>query len=94
MHFILFSKRIISENGFNDIEHYMFEDHEMIRRAATECMCNLAMCEDVSVLQKFKSCYHKAWTICYFSRKLRIVKIKKRFEFFNVKRLRYFFKKF
>lgn len=39
-------KRIISENGFCDIEHYMYEDHEMIRRAATECMCNLVMCED------------------------------------------------
>lgn len=43
-------KRIISENGFNDIEHYMFEDHEMIRRAATECMCNLVMCEDAKKL--------------------------------------------
>lgn len=27
----------------------MFEDHEMIRRAATECMCNLAMSKEVRV---------------------------------------------
>jgi hypothetical protein len=26
----------------------MFEEHDMIKRAATECMCNLVMCEDVS----------------------------------------------
>ncbi|KAL7674454.1 hypothetical protein ACOME3_000735 [Neoechinorhynchus agilis] len=29
---------------YSDIEHYMFEEHEMIRRAATEVVCNLA-CE-------------------------------------------------
>lgn len=35
--------RIMTEkNGFASIENYMFEDHEMLRRAATECMCNLA----------------------------------------------------
>lgn len=31
------------------IEGYMFEEHEMIRRAATECMCNLAMSKEVRV---------------------------------------------
>lgn len=30
------------KNGFSSIENYMFEDHDMIKRAATECMCNLA----------------------------------------------------
>ncbi|MGH0182760.1 UNVERIFIED_CONTAM: hypothetical protein FKN15_010671 [Acipenser sinensis] len=25
----------------------MFEDHEQIRQAATECMCNLVLCKDV-----------------------------------------------
>lgn len=29
------------------IEGYMFEEHEMLRRAATECMCNLAMNKEV-----------------------------------------------
>lgn len=29
------------------VEGYMFEEHEMIRRAATECMCNLAMSKEV-----------------------------------------------
>lgn len=30
------------------IEGYMFEEHEMIRLAATECMCNLALSPEVS----------------------------------------------
>lgn len=29
------------------IEGYMFEEHEMIRRAATECMSNMAMSKEV-----------------------------------------------
>lgn len=29
------------------IESYMFEDHEMIRLAATECMCNMVLSEKV-----------------------------------------------
>lgn len=29
------------------IEGYMFEEHEMIRLAATECMCNLALSPEV-----------------------------------------------
>lgn len=31
------------------IEGYMFEEHEMIRRAATECMSNMAMSKEVWV---------------------------------------------
>ncbi|XP_072175845.1 protein unc-45 homolog B-like [Diadema setosum] len=37
--------RIIKEEGFSQIENYMFEDHDMIKRAATECMCNLVLNE-------------------------------------------------
>ena len=40
-------KRILKESGFADIEHYMYEEHQMLRRAATECMCNLVVQEEV-----------------------------------------------
>ncbi|KAG5280693.1 hypothetical protein AALO_G00062950 [Alosa alosa] len=40
-------KKIIKENALPDIESYMFEDHEQIRQAATECMCNLVTCKEV-----------------------------------------------
>ncbi|XP_061176890.1 protein unc-45 homolog B-like [Saccostrea echinata] len=40
-------KRIVAENGLPAIEHYMTEDHEMLKRAATECMCNMVMNEEV-----------------------------------------------
>lgn len=45
--------RILTEkNGFGSIENYMFEDHDMIKRAATECMCNLA--SNNLALERFK----------------------------------------
>ena len=40
--------RIVKEKGVNEIESLMFDEHELIRRAATEAMCNLVMCEQVS----------------------------------------------
>ncbi|CAH1772776.1 unnamed protein product [Owenia fusiformis] len=40
-------KRIVSEGGVATIEGYMYEEHEMIRRAATECMCNMILTEEV-----------------------------------------------
>jgi hypothetical protein len=40
-------KRILKENGFASIEYYMYEEHKMLRRAATECMCNLVVQEEV-----------------------------------------------
>jgi hypothetical protein len=40
-------KRILKEDGFSHIEQYMFEEHPMLRRAATECMCNLVVQEEV-----------------------------------------------
>ncbi|CAL8346580.1 unnamed protein product [Lota lota] len=39
--------KIVKEKALPEIENYMFEDHEQIRRAATECMCNLVSCKDV-----------------------------------------------
>ena len=41
-------KRILKEDGFSNIEQYIFEEHPMLRRAATECMCNLAVQEEVN----------------------------------------------
>lgn len=45
----VFRQKILKEKAVPMIEGYMFEEHEMIRRAATECMCNLAMSKEVSV---------------------------------------------
>nr|XP_033331369.1 protein unc-45 homolog B [Megalopta genalis]XP_033331370.1 protein unc-45 homolog B [Megalopta genalis] len=39
-------KRILQEGGFQKIETYMFEDHDMLRRASTQVVNNLMMCED------------------------------------------------
>ena len=39
--------RIVKENGLSSIEHYMFEEHELLRPAAVECMCNMVMSEQV-----------------------------------------------
>ncbi|KAG9489197.1 protein unc-45 homolog A isoform X2 [Eleutherodactylus coqui] len=39
--------KIIKEKAVPMIEGYMFEEHEMIRVAATECMCNLTMSQEV-----------------------------------------------
>lgn len=43
-------KHIYRERGIPDIESLLFEDHEMIRRAAAECMCNLVYCDEVNLL--------------------------------------------
>ncbi|XP_011870824.1 PREDICTED: protein unc-45 homolog B [Vollenhovia emeryi] len=40
-------KRILQEGGFQKIEAYMYEDHDMLRRAAAQVMNNLIMCDDV-----------------------------------------------
>ncbi|XP_072758351.1 protein unc-45 homolog B [Anoplolepis gracilipes] len=39
-------KRILKEGGFQKIEAYMYEEHDMLRRAATQVINNLIMCED------------------------------------------------
>lgn len=40
-------KRIIKEGGVPKIENYMYEEHEMLKRAATQVMTNLIMSPDV-----------------------------------------------
>lgn len=44
--------KIVKENALPDIENYMFEEHEQLRQAATECMCNLITCKEVLVTRK------------------------------------------
>ncbi|CAK1541542.1 unnamed protein product [Leptosia nina] len=39
--------RILKEGGLSKIEHYMYEEHLMLQRAATQCVCNLVQSEDV-----------------------------------------------
>lgn len=36
-------ERIINEKGVSRIESYLYEEHELLRRAATQCITNLAM---------------------------------------------------
>ncbi|MEE6503428.1 hypothetical protein FKM82_004824 [Ascaphus truei] len=40
--------KIIKEKAVPMIEGYMFEEHELIRLSATECMCNLATSKEVT----------------------------------------------
>lgn len=39
--------RILKEGGLAKIEHYLYEDHEMLLRAATQCICNLVQSDEV-----------------------------------------------
>ncbi|TWW60067.1 Protein unc-45 -like protein B [Takifugu flavidus] len=39
--------KIVKESALPDIESYMFEQHDQLRQAATECMCNLVTCKEV-----------------------------------------------
>uniref|UniRef100_A0AAQ5YTK9 Protein unc-45 homolog B n=1 Tax=Amphiprion ocellaris TaxID=80972 RepID=A0AAQ5YTK9_AMPOC len=39
--------KIVKEKALPEIENYMFEEHDQIRQAATECMCNLVTCKEV-----------------------------------------------
>lgn len=39
-------KRILKEGGFQKIETYMYEEHDMLRRASTQVINNLMMCEE------------------------------------------------
>jgi hypothetical protein len=48
-------KRIINEGGVSKIENYMYEQHEMLRRAATQVMTNLIMSPDVVKMYEGKN---------------------------------------
>ncbi|XP_036922584.1 protein unc-45 homolog B [Sturnira hondurensis] len=40
-------QKIFKERALPDIENYMFENHDQLRQAATECMCNMALNKEV-----------------------------------------------
>jgi hypothetical protein len=40
-------RRILDEQGLSLIEHYMYEDHQMLRRAAVQCVLNLCLSDKV-----------------------------------------------
>ncbi|XP_077452285.1 protein unc-45 homolog A [Stigmatopora argus] len=43
-------QKIIKEKAVPKIEGYMFEEHDLVRAAATECMCNLILSTEVQKL--------------------------------------------
>ncbi|XP_066524105.1 protein unc-45 homolog A [Hoplias malabaricus] len=43
-------QKIIKEKAVPKVEGYMFEEHELVRAAATECMCNLILSPEVQKL--------------------------------------------
>uniref|UniRef100_A0A3B4YYY2 Unc-45 myosin chaperone A n=1 Tax=Seriola lalandi dorsalis TaxID=1841481 RepID=A0A3B4YYY2_SERLL len=43
-------QKIIKENAVPKIEGYMFEEHDLVRASATECMCNLVLSTEVQKL--------------------------------------------
>jgi len=46
----------MKEKGFPLIGSLMFDEHDMVKRAATECMCNMVLCEEVTMQLEFTSC--------------------------------------
>ncbi|XP_028722831.1 protein unc-45 homolog B [Peromyscus leucopus] len=40
-------QKIFKEKALPDIENYMFENHDQLRQAATECMCNMVLNKEV-----------------------------------------------
>ncbi|CAK7290348.1 protein unc-45 homolog B [Vulpes vulpes] len=40
-------QKIFKEKALPDIENYMFENHDQLRQAATECMCNMVVNKEV-----------------------------------------------
>ncbi|XP_041971496.1 protein unc-45 homolog B [Aricia agestis] len=47
--------RILKEGGLSKIEHYLYEDHLMLQRAAVQCICNLVQSEDVIKIYESES---------------------------------------
>lgn len=67
-------QRILKEKGLSKIEHYMFECHEMIRRAAIQCFCNMCMSPDVVKLLEGANDKLKYLVLCSADEDLEIVK--------------------
>lgn len=67
-------QRIIKEKVMGDIEHYMFEYHEMIRRAAIQCMANMCMSPDVLKTLEAKNDKFKYLFLCMADEDEEIIK--------------------
>lgn len=39
--------RIIKDGGISQIDNYVYEEHELLRRAATQCLTNMTMSSDI-----------------------------------------------
>lgn len=44
---MVYRQKIIKEKAVPKVEGYMFEEHDLVRAAATECMCNLILSPEV-----------------------------------------------
>ncbi|KAF2355056.1 UNC-45/Cro1/She4 central domain [Trinorchestia longiramus] len=67
-------QRILKEKGLPKIEHYMFEGHEMIRRAAIQCFANMCMSPDVVKLLEGPNDKMKYLFLCSADEDMEIVK--------------------
>ncbi|XP_078488527.1 protein unc-45 homolog B [Ciona intestinalis] len=45
-------RRIIREKLLSEIESYMLEDHELLRRSATELLCNMCVCKEMQEIME------------------------------------------
>lgn len=43
----VYRQKIIKEKAVPKIEGYMFEEQDLVRASATECMCNLVLSTEV-----------------------------------------------
>nr|CAB3267510.1 protein unc-45 homolog B-like [Phallusia mammillata] len=48
-------RRIIREKMLSEVESYMLEDHEYLRRSGTELFCNLCMCQEMVEIMEQES---------------------------------------
>ncbi|EPQ03941.1 Protein unc-45 like protein B [Myotis brandtii] len=46
-------QKIFKERALPDIENYMFENHDQLRQAATECMCNMVLNKELEEISPF-----------------------------------------
>lgn len=54
-------QKIFKEKAMADIENYMFENHDQLRQAATECMCNMVVHKEVRAGTRVGSGQLRAW---------------------------------
>lgn len=62
--------RILSDSGITHVEEYMGQDHEMLRRAAVQCIANLMLSDEVCISQiqlRFQFCIFLKNLKIYFS---------------------------